>query len=339
MDNLSSARIPFWDSMKFMLIFLVVYGHTIESFVNNSPFNQAMYNFIYLFHMPLFVYISGRFSRPKNTKQYLKGMLSILETYFVFQLFRCIKPLFIQGKFSLFPDIFIPKGILWYLGCLVLWRLIVVIVKDWELEYFRFYVLSFFLIVGLGIGFLQIHDGTLIRFFTLGFFFFLGFYLKDSWIQSSFKKYTFAIAVLLILFLWLSVFLFCNTDIRSVIYYNCYYDDNSILTPNNYLWARLLFYMFALVAGWAIMRIAYSRPYLSKYGSCTLAIFMYHTIFVSPLRLIWANETIPYNEILLFCFSIIVCYAIVYLTLHFRIMTIILNPVSFLLKNRRQQRN
>lgn len=50
MGKLSTERNPFRDSLKYLLTFIVVYGHMIETCVNNSPFNHAMYNFIYLLH-------------------------------------------------------------------------------------------------------------------------------------------------------------------------------------------------------------------------------------------------------------------------------------------------
>ena len=49
-------RDKFWDSLKFILIFFVVYGHIIETYTEYSSFNQAMYNFIYIFHMPFFMF-------------------------------------------------------------------------------------------------------------------------------------------------------------------------------------------------------------------------------------------------------------------------------------------
>ena len=45
----------YWDSLKFVLIFLVVYGHIAPRYLEGSQFNMAIYNFIYMFHMPMFV--------------------------------------------------------------------------------------------------------------------------------------------------------------------------------------------------------------------------------------------------------------------------------------------
>lgn len=103
-------RDVFWDSLKFVLIFFVVYGHMIETYAPNDSFNRAMYNFIYTFHMPFFMYISGLFSQINDRAKYRHGILMILETYSVFQLIRCIKPILNGGTFFLDYHLLYPKG-------------------------------------------------------------------------------------------------------------------------------------------------------------------------------------------------------------------------------------
>lgn len=85
-----NIRDNYWDTLKFVLIFLVVFGHVLE--VNYPPgsVNRGIYNFIYSFHMPLFVFISGRFSHIKNRANYKKGIIRLLETYVAFQVIRTI---------------------------------------------------------------------------------------------------------------------------------------------------------------------------------------------------------------------------------------------------------
>ena len=62
----------YWDSLKFVLIFFVVYGHIIAHYSELSRINMATYNYIYLFHMPLFVFVSGRFSHIRDKQKYKK---------------------------------------------------------------------------------------------------------------------------------------------------------------------------------------------------------------------------------------------------------------------------
>lgn len=327
-----TERNPFWDSLKYILIFIVVYGHMIETWVGHSPFNQAMYNFIYLFHMPLFVFISGRFSHIKNKRKYLSRMVAIFETYLIFQFIRCFKSLFSDGHISLFPDILVPKGILWYLACLILWRLIILVTADQLSEHYKWALISFFLITGIGIGFVIVHSGTIIRFFTLGAFFFIGYFIKDTWLKSLFKKIPIWTSFILIISLWLFVFFVLNTDIQSVIYFGSYY-DNSPIPPFYYLWARLFLYAFAITVGFLLMRIVFTKPLFSKYGNYTLSIFMYHIFVVQSFRLLFVKYLIPQNEFLLFALSIVICFGLAWLTQHFKILTIMLNPFSYIIKS------
>ena len=65
----SSARIFAYDNAKFLLATLVVVGHFIGVFLFNhapadSRFGPGLFTFIYSFHMPLFILISGLFLRP-----------------------------------------------------------------------------------------------------------------------------------------------------------------------------------------------------------------------------------------------------------------------------------
>lgn len=329
MNKQFSGRSRYWDSLKIVMIFIVVYGHMIETCVDNSQFNQAMYNFIYMFHMPLFVFISGRFSHVKDPNKYLSRLLAIIETYFVFQLIRCLNSLITIGHLSLFPDILIPKGILWYLACLLLWRIIVFILKEELLKQYKWYVLILFLVSGLGIGFIIIPNGTLIRFFTLGLFFFMGYYSNEQYIKTYLNIIPVWSALALLSGIWMLVYILLSIDIRSIIYFGSYY-DNLPISPLYYFGGRLFLYIYAIVVGCLIMRIVYTKPILSKYGNCTLAIFMYHIFIIMALRPLFANHTIPSNEIILIGYTFILCTTLIWLIKHFKILTIMLNPFSFL---------
>ncbi len=58
-----SERIAKWDNAKLILIFLVVLGHFLETFLEQYPVCESVYGIIYLFHMPAFLFISGMFSK------------------------------------------------------------------------------------------------------------------------------------------------------------------------------------------------------------------------------------------------------------------------------------
>ena len=57
-----TQRIVSFDLLKCFAIFLVVWGHSIQYFVEANYENNIVWKFIYAFHMPLFMMISGFFS-------------------------------------------------------------------------------------------------------------------------------------------------------------------------------------------------------------------------------------------------------------------------------------
>ena len=61
----AKERVSLWDNAKFLLIFLVVLGHFADYYTKDSLNMRRLFLFIYLFHMPAFIFISGLFS--KNT--------------------------------------------------------------------------------------------------------------------------------------------------------------------------------------------------------------------------------------------------------------------------------
>ena len=53
-----------FDNIKCIMIFFVVLGHFLELFSGNI--SKAIYIFIYTFHMPVFIFITGYFGNVKR---------------------------------------------------------------------------------------------------------------------------------------------------------------------------------------------------------------------------------------------------------------------------------
>lgn len=118
-------RYPALDNARFVLIGLVVAGHFLEQLVDAGPLAAALYRWIYLFHMPAFVLISGAVSKPNLTRRRaLKLATGLLLPYLVFQ---TLYPawdawLFHTGDWS--QGYLTPYWLLWYLPSLACWRLL-----------------------------------------------------------------------------------------------------------------------------------------------------------------------------------------------------------------------
>lgn len=60
------------DSLKFFLIFLVLVGHCLDIGLS-SYLNNSLFRFIYSFHMPVFVLLSGMMFKEKGFRALMGG--------------------------------------------------------------------------------------------------------------------------------------------------------------------------------------------------------------------------------------------------------------------------
>jgi fucose 4-O-acetylase-like acetyltransferase len=117
-------RDPHLDNAKFLAILLVAGGHSLSG-LRDVPLAAAIWNFFYMFHMPLFVMVSGylskRFTLTDDKVSRLVG--STLAPYLIFQ---CAYSLFAWGvdgrKFQF--DVLDPYYLTWFLIALFVWRLL-----------------------------------------------------------------------------------------------------------------------------------------------------------------------------------------------------------------------
>ena len=106
-----------YDNIKCLLIFCVVFAHLLE--ILNGNISDKIYIFIYTFHMPIFVYISGYFSKG-NTKSIIKFTYIFLIWQTIFYLFDTI-----LLKMKINFNLFLPNWTLWYIFAMIFWNLII----------------------------------------------------------------------------------------------------------------------------------------------------------------------------------------------------------------------
>ncbi|WP_088006449.1 acyltransferase family protein [Indiicoccus explosivorum] len=118
-------RDPYFDNAKYVLIFLVVFGHLLTGLKENHPFFYSIYETIYLFHMPAFILISGYFAKGfRKQGYYLKITKSLLIPYAIFQLIYSFF-YFFSGKHETLSFTWLdPYWTLWFLLSLFLWNVL-----------------------------------------------------------------------------------------------------------------------------------------------------------------------------------------------------------------------
>ena len=323
-------RDKFWDSLKFILIFFVVYGHMIETYTPDGSFNRAMYNFIYTFHMPFFMFISGRFSQIKDRKKYLNGIILILETYIVFQIIRCIKPIIAGGTISI-SDLISPKGTLWYIAYLAIYRFIMYIVPHKYRNRYPVIIISTSFAIGILWGFIPIcaHE-KIISFFP---YFIMGYYSVLFNIKDNIKKIPLFVSFIGIVTIFAIIYVFINYNIGYIIYYETnYYLVDFKTAPLILCIDRIIVYISAIIISILIMRVVLCANIFSSYGSTTLFIYMYHTFIVLSLRSLILNNFIPQNMILLLIYTILILIGLIYLS-NISFLRYLMNPITCIKNN------
>lgn len=83
---MTKERDYFFDNIKAVLIFLVVLGHFLLPIHEGGNVLVLIKRLIYVFHMPLFVFVSGYFSKRiyKDGKYNFKKILYLIKAYILF---------------------------------------------------------------------------------------------------------------------------------------------------------------------------------------------------------------------------------------------------------------
>lgn len=178
-------RLAYWDNIKMLLIFLVVLGHTIAftQWTGDTSL-LCVYNCIYSFHMPLFVFISGYFSK-RITCPRKKDIEILLYPYLVFQVLNVFYVRYIEHNPARW-NLFIPLHQNWYILALFIWRLII--------PYFQYVNKWMGIVTALGLSLIfskyQVPDSLFALNYVFVFlpFFVLGYYIDEAEIQRIEKR-------------------------------------------------------------------------------------------------------------------------------------------------------
>ncbi len=267
-----------FDNIKAFLIFLVVFGHLIEP-LRDIPLFKSTYFIIYSFHMPLFILISGYFSKPstKGIGKLLKLLLKYEIIYAVIYFLLFSSSGQTSGSILDFITYALqPIWVLWFLLSLVFWRLLLIAYEKHPIAI----VIIVTLIVGF--NFVPFNFRILSLGRTLSFFpyFLIGYLAKKHHFDFEHlrrdKTFVLYFGGLLIAF-WA---MFSGSVSDDMLY------GATSLTEGNYsLFAHAAFklnsYLIALAASIIVFNLipSYETIY-SKIGPRTLPIYLLHPIII-----------------------------------------------------------
>ena len=107
-------RSQYWDNIKGILIYLVVFAHILYQLQGKSVLINSIVDYIYMFHMPAFVFVSGYFGKSEHSRS-AESIIRLVFLYFIFNS--------IMGFIFGFGSLLEPMYSYWYLIALVVWRL------------------------------------------------------------------------------------------------------------------------------------------------------------------------------------------------------------------------
>lgn len=295
----TAGRETKFDSVKAVLIFLVVLGHVLQprdtGFLNQV--DVYIKELIFTFHMPLFVMISGYFTHTATSaRRFWCGILEIFATYWVFQLIRMA----MAGAWDL-TAFLTPRYTLWYMLCLIYWRLFLRGLSHW-IPTLGLFLLS--LALSLGAGFLPVKILSFQRAFCFLPFFVLGKWMAEHQGFAKVQRMKAGWAVVAVLVPWLLYQVIrplsgldLNADLLSG--KKAYLDNLGIV------W-RFAWLLLSVPLSFGIFRLIPDRPGLARWGTDTLTVYMLHPFFTRQFKYFLEATGIPDDPMVNVLFSVAV---------------------------------
>ena len=259
-----------FDNLRGLAIILVVFGHFIASCLNFLTFDMVR-TAIFLFHMPLFIFISGYFSKiAPNTN--IKALKNVFIPFLIFNTLWILSAFLIDGNLSRTMYI-IPGYGLWYLLSLFFWRTFLPAADRIK------YVFWISILLALFIGTIDFTENFLAISRTLCFFpvFLFGYYFKDLKEKFTFNKYLSAGVFVALL---VSATLFFVPKTTELLMLRASYVNMHIGNLEGVI-LRLIIIFLGIACCILLFNIMTSKKtFLTKVGRNSLSIYVLHLYFV-----------------------------------------------------------
>ncbi|GAA0814422.1 acyltransferase family protein [Clostridium tertium] len=262
------------DNLKVILIFFVVFGHVIEYYINDNSILMTLYIFIYIFHMPLFIFISGYLSK-NFYRMKRKAIRNLLIPYIIFNMIW-YTAVYIGTRRAMFSVLY-PGWTLWYLLSLFFWR----ITLKYLIKFKHILLLSF--IAGVLVGLIPSIGSILSISRTIVFlpFFLLGYYTTEEHLEKikSFKS-EYAITGILV-FLLVAIYIVKNDLFNYKFLYNSYsYNALEVSLFEGTIFRIFLYFGAIIFSICVINLVPRKEQFFSKIGKATMNIYVFHIYLV-----------------------------------------------------------
>lgn len=221
--NTSKQRIFVFDNVKALLIILVVLGHAADYYTDHFESMRIFFFYIYLFHMPLFIFLAGLFSKSIILKDpfRIEKIANFLVLYFIMEFIFYLLIHYWLGRENYVFNPFVENSVPWFMFAMAVWLCLGRLLRNLKASI----VIPASIILALAIGYTNIGDvlvgSRIISFFP---FFIIGYYIKPNdlanFLQSPKLKIVSALSLVLI-----AITIYLNIDTL--------YDMRNLLSGRN----------------------------------------------------------------------------------------------------------
>ncbi|MFR9207580.1 MAG: acyltransferase family protein [Lachnospiraceae bacterium] len=127
---MNKSRVAKWDNVKFLLILLVVVGHVADLYTKNSHVLAAIRFYIYIFHMPAFIFVSGLMSKKTIDNKNWRKIGSYVLLYFAVKFLLFAFGSVAKNNYTL--TLFRESGVPWFMIALFFMNAITIYTKKFK---------------------------------------------------------------------------------------------------------------------------------------------------------------------------------------------------------------
>lgn len=276
MNTNDRPRIYKFDNVKLLVITLVVIGSFAEEFTDRSDMFRSWFIFVYSFHAPVYIFLSGLFQKP-----YQKGDKPSLHrvTFYLLLGYALKIAIYLLRRLNgedIGIDMFGGATLEWYLFVIVMYTVTMYLLRGVH----RYIVMAGSVILGIIAGFLPLGD----EFYLMRYFVFMPFYVAGYYLTPGrVRRFTHRTRVKLTGLAFLLVyFILCFRERDRI------YPLRMLFTGRNAyaivpiegctFWHRMLCYGISAILIVSVLCMLPNRkmPILTHMGRNTLGVYFWH---------------------------------------------------------------
>ncbi|WP_238580786.1 acyltransferase family protein [Streptomonospora alba] len=275
-DAPGRGRDALLDNAKFLLIALVVVGHAIEPLTDSTRLADALYYWVYLFHMPAFVLISGYLSKSfdGSGRRIDKLLATVAAPYLVFWGVYALVSLATGRDLPAGP--LEPLWLTWFLAALFVWRLSVPV---WNRIRWPFAVSIAVSMLGGAVSTGDVLDVS--RIVSLLPFFVGGLVLQPQHLELLKQTWVRVWSAGVVLVTAAMCYLYLEQLSREWIYWRESIVDRDMEFLPVGIPGRLMFMLLAFALTAAVLSLTPRRTtHVTRLGALTMYVYLLHGLFV-----------------------------------------------------------